>query len=60
VPAERVRLLPQERDEARMRSDPNYEAPRIDRLGTLTELTQGGGVSGPDDGLGGAADGVAS
>jgi len=43
-----------------MRSDPNYEAPRIDRLGTLTELTQGGGVSGPDDGLGGAADGVAS
>ena len=32
-----------------------YQAPTIQRLGTLAELTQGGAV-GPDDGLGGAAD----
>lgn len=32
-----------------------YESPKITRLGTLAELTQGGGA-GPDDGLGGAGD----
>ncbi len=36
------------------RSD--YVSPRIVRLGTLAELTQGGTV-GPDDGLGGSGDG---
>ena len=35
--------------------DRDYVSPRIERLGTLAELTQGGGV-GPDDGLGGAGD----
>ncbi|WBB82083.1 lasso RiPP family leader peptide-containing protein [Micromonospora sp. WMMD882] len=29
-----------------------YQPPRLRRLGTLAELTQGG-TSGPDDGLGG-------
>ncbi|WP_375499244.1 lasso RiPP family leader peptide-containing protein [uncultured Jatrophihabitans sp.] len=33
----------------------DYEVPRIVRLGTLTELTQGGTV-GLDDGTGGAGD----
>lgn len=33
-----------------------YVSPRIDRLGTLAELTRGGEI-GPDDGLGGAGDG---
>lgn len=32
-----------------------YAPPRVVRLGTLAELTQGG-VIGPDDGLGGAGD----
>jgi hypothetical protein len=32
-----------------------YEPPRIERLGTLAELTQGGGIA-PDDGFGGAGD----
>lgn len=32
-----------------------YVPPRIDRLGTLAELTQGGGL-GPEDGFGGAGD----
>ena len=32
-----------------------YQPPRLDRLGTLAELTQGG-IIGPDDGFGGAGD----
>lgn len=32
-----------------------YEPPRLERLGTLAELTLGGDT-GPDDGLGGAGD----
>ena len=32
-----------------------YDPPRLERLGTLAELTQGG-VVGPDDGFGGAGD----
>lgn len=32
-----------------------YVPPRIERLGTLAELTQGG-TTGPDDGYGGAGD----
>ena len=32
-----------------------YVPPRIERLGTLAELTQGG-LRGPDDGFGGAGD----
>lgn len=32
-----------------------YVPPRLERLGTLAELTQGGGGS-PDDGFGGAGD----
>jgi hypothetical protein len=32
---------------------PRYQSPRIERLGTLGELTKGGN-SGPDDGFGGA------
>jgi len=32
-----------------------YESPKIERLGTLAELTRGGEV-GPDDNLGGAGD----
>jgi len=31
---------------------PEYAPPRVDRLGTLAELTQGA-LAGPDDGLGG-------
>ncbi|MEV4846887.1 lasso RiPP family leader peptide-containing protein [Micromonospora matsumotoense] len=30
-----------------------YQPPRVERLGTLAELTWGG-IVGPDDGLGGA------
>ncbi len=33
----------------------DYVPPRIERLGSLSELTQGGTV-GPDDGFGGAGD----
>ncbi len=35
-------------------ANPGYEAPRLERLGTLAQLTLGGDV-GPDDGLGGSA-----
>ncbi|SCF27993.1 hypothetical protein GA0070564_10574 [Micromonospora mirobrigensis] len=34
-------------------TDRVYQPPRIQRLGTLAELTQGGGL-GADDGFGGA------
>lgn len=45
---------------AKTRADPEvtstrYESPHIERLGTLAELTRGGGT-GPDDGFGGAGD----
>ena len=36
-------------------SGDDYVPPQITRLGTLAELTLGGGA-GPDDGLGGAGD----
>lgn len=41
--------------EGRMDGDTKYEPPALVSLGTLAELTQGGG-SGPDDGYGGAGD----
>jgi hypothetical protein len=36
-------------------ADPAYAPPRLERLGSLAELTQGG-TTGPDDGFGGAGD----
>jgi hypothetical protein len=33
-----------------------YQAPMIERLGTLAELTQGGAAITIDDGIGGAGD----
>jgi hypothetical protein len=35
---------------------PSYEAPHIERLGTLAELTQGGFPPSIDDGFGAAGD----
>jgi hypothetical protein len=42
--------------DATQESTEAHEAPTITRLGTLAELTLGGIVGSPDDGMGGAGD----